>query len=117
MNEVYEARRGAIVEIKDNTEFRLKCGSCGLVPDILYWCHFKDVDGRKRIYFQYECFECCEKIFKREGYYNQYVDLLYIRSVETFPHLLDENNLLFISDGSYCGIVPELTLANKLLYG
>ena len=116
LNEIYQARTGAIVEVKDNKEIKLYCESCFSVPNILYWCHFKDDNNRKRVYFRYECFECCEKIFKQLGYYGQYVDLLYIRSVENFPAMRDEKNILYFTD-SWCYITSDLILPWKLLYG
>jgi len=117
LNEIYEARIGAIVEVKDNKEIKIQCESCFSIPEVIYYCHFKDVDNRKRVYFRYECYECCEKIFKQDGYYNQFVDLLYIRSTENFPALRDEKNILFISGNSYDFIISDLTIPYKLLYG
>jgi hypothetical protein len=116
LDEVYEARSGAIIEKKDNKETKLYCESCFSVPGVIYYCHFKDVNNKKRVYFRYECFECCEKIFKQPGYYNQFVDLLSIHSIERFPALIEEKNLLFFTD-SYIYINFDLILPWKLLYG
>jgi hypothetical protein len=117
LNEKYEPRIGVIVEAKDNKNVKIACESCFSIPDVLYYCHFKDVDKRKRIYFRYECFNCCEKIFKQDGYYNQFVDLLYIRSVENFPALCDERNIFFLGTYNFYYITSDLTIPYKLLYG
>lgn len=90
---MFNPRKDAIVEVwKDNlNKFDfihdhegIECDSCALIPETIYCCWFYD-RKKKRHYLRYECFKCSEKIFKTDGYFQNFLDMLGVTFRCNFP--------------------------------
>lgn len=71
-----------------------ECDSCGLTPETIYVCWFKDFD-KGRFYLRYKCFNCLEKLKKTEGYLQNYFELLAVEFKSSFPDI-QASEILFI---------------------
>ena len=104
MTELFNPRREAIVEIWNPNKAGVWCSTCGLVPETIYCCWLKDFKT-KRIFLRYECYDCCEKIFKSPGFFPHFMEALKERlPVSVLPA---DKSLLFTADNFYCIIDRE----------
>jgi hypothetical protein len=76
--------------------FGFECDSCGLVPENIYCSWFYDKE-KKRHYLRFLCVSCFNKNLKIGAHIKNYIELLGVQALCSFPKLNEYSDILFIA--------------------